>query len=219
MIIADIGGTHGNSLEYFRHAIDFAVPRRDNLWLKVQLFGEMNPAAVSNPVLDKGLFKTITDMAFDSGVVLFPSVFDYDSYDLADRSMPIKFAYSMRNSPMVAEALEDYKFLEVFVSRDWMSIGDLCGGISLLMPAPGQYPVLTELAIDKSWFESFDGISDHTLGTLQSEIAIDCGARWVEKHVKFNGFHNCPDAKFAITEEELSSLCEYDSKNSANRPS
>lgn len=210
MIIADLGSTHGNDIGYLRRAIDFAKGR-DNLMLKLQAFAPDSEAAKTNIALSPSVYNTVLDEAEYDGVTLFASAFD--NYGLTMCRPPyIKFAYPMRHSTLLKSVLGAHEYTKVFVTYDWLDT-PADGVTSLLMPAPGLYPVLHKLDILGSWFERFDGLSDHTISINQSLEAIDAGAMYIEKHVALEGAADCPDKLFAITELELEELCEYDSKN------
>ena len=204
-IICDLGGTHSGGSDHIKKALDLAkeVP---SVWLKAQLWSPNHPAAAVNPTLDWSTFERAYRYAQEIGVEFSASVFDKTSYEFLSGLRPkwIKFAYSMRDSPLVARAIGEGNY--VIVSKGWMDTDahiDTGAGLTLLMPCPGAYPVLTTLDVQPQWFQEFDGLSDHTLGAGMIKRAADCGCIILEKHVRFPGWGHCPDARFALDWELL----------------
>lgn len=210
MIVADIGSCHGNRLAYFERAI--AVAKDLRVQLKCQLFGK-DIATGGNVLLQTGIYVTATELAQHAGVPLFASIWSYADYDLA-RSVAkatgasiVKFAYSQRNNALIEQATRD--FATVYVSCQHLDLrNDDPPNLRRLLCIP-EYPVYGQPALDCCFPAPFYGFSDHTLGVVCSMYAFAKGAELVEKHVKFEGYADCPDAKFAIDEHELGKLVEY----------
>jgi len=204
-LILDIGGTH-NDLDYLKRAID-SVKEFPMIMLKAQLWDIGHPAGQTNPRLDWGTFEKAHRHARDMGVTFSASVFDGPSYEFLSGLGPawIKFAYSMRESPLLTRAIEDGN--DVIVSLGWMNNGRHTEGITrLLMPVPDTYPVLTRLDYSREWWGWFDGLSDHSVGIRQSVEAAGSGCQLLEKHVKFPGYASCPDAQFAVDWDRVKDL-------------
>jgi sialic acid synthase SpsE len=206
-IIADIGSTHGNSLAYFDRAIDVAADL--GVWLKCQLFGP-EVAVGGNIRLMPSIFRRAMDRAAHKDVVMFASVWRDEDYELLKSCScaHIKFAYSQRQSPLIARAIED--FVTVYVSGQHIDTVRNDRPMVNLLCIP-RYPVYEQLSFDEC-FPPFDGFSDHTLGIAQTVDAVNAGAQYIEKHVAFNGYIACPDAGFAIGERELKELVNAVSK-------
>lgn len=207
-VIADIGSTHGNDRKYLAHTIDVAA--KCGIDIKCQLFGP-EIAQGGNVMLSHDLFAWAHDRAAELGVEFFASVWREEDYALVKRvgCGAIKFAHSQRNSPMIEKALRE--FSTVYISGQHLDVypGSLLGSLSVvrLLCIP-QYPVYDLLSFE-GCFPPFDGFSDHTLGIQQSFDAVEEGARVLEKHVAFDGYHDCPDARFAIRERDLTELIGY----------
>lgn len=204
-IIADIGSCHGNRWKYFERAID--VAQAYGISLKCQLFGHEQVVG-GNIKLSPDLFSEAMDAAEDAGVEMFASVWgevDYYAARAESRSA-IKFAYSQRNNPLISKALEDFN--TVYISCQHLDLPEKDHTkVRRLLCLP-QYPVYQKLYLAEC-FPVFHGFSDHTLGIMQTCEAIARGAQCIEKHVKFEGYTDCPDAKFAIDEVQLERLVAY----------
>lgn len=196
-IILDIGSAHGSSLDYLKKAVD-SVASEPRIALKCQLWDKGNPASQKNPRLSYALFEGAYEYAKQAGVILSASVFDGDSYEFLAGLRPpwIKFAFSMRGSPLINRAKQDG--FTAIVSQEWLDT-PIPNVTEMLMPVPGAYPIMGSLAITTEWFDGrFHAMSDHTLGTRQSIRAAACGCKLLEKHVRWTGYEDSPDGRFAL---------------------
>ena len=57
-------------------------------------------------------------------------------------------------------------------------------------------------------FNVVPGLSDHTLGTTASVVAVSLGACVIEKHFTFSRADKGPDSEFSLEPEELTRLCQ-----------
>ena len=57
-------------------------------------------------------------------------------------------------------------------------------------------------------FNVVPGLSDHTLGTTASVVAVSLGACVIEKHFTFSRADKGPDSDFSMEPEELTRLCQ-----------
>lgn len=209
IIVADIGSCHGNDKAYFERAI--AVARGLGVQLKVQLFGP-DQAVGGNVHLHTLVYREASEIAAKRGVPMFSSVWTYGDYvaanDVANEygTSTIKFAYSQRNNLLIKSALDEFE--TVYVSSQHLDLrDDDPPNMKRLLCIP-QYPVYGAMCFEEC-FPPFYGFSDHTLGKEESFMAIANGAKLIEKHVKFKGYHDCPDAKFALDEAGLERLAKY----------
>lgn len=202
-VIAEVGSTHMGKMS---HCIESIQRAKDaGAWaVKFQLFpNEEKFTKSGNVYLSFEYFKECVEFSEKIGIACSASVF---SPELLKRLLEIKppfikFAYSQN------ELIDSLKGLsiasEIIVSTDHLGLSEKIRTFTKLLCIP-QYPVYSQLCFDEC-FPPFDGFSDHTLGINQSIEAARNGATIIEKHVTLRGAQ-CPDAKFAISYDELKNL-------------
>lgn len=201
-IIAEIGSTHNNKLEYCKEAIDRCLDMGVDA-IKFQLFPKEKKYLESGNIwLDPETYLEAADYARQNLLDCSASVFDEDSFDFLMRTYPpfIKFSYSKKDEiAWIQEAIEN---TEVIVSCDIMTDRSIPNGVTKLFCLPF-YPVYYKVQFDHL-FPRFDGFSDHTLGYDQTLEAVTMGAKIIEKHMKLD--HSdiiCPDSYFALAPHEM----------------
>jgi len=161
--------------------------------------------------LDWTYLPTLMDLGAKIGIEVFASVFDYTGAAWLKQcgAKSIKFSYS--KSDLLNENLIKniaLSFDHVYVSHDTMTPKILLEKyISLYCIA--EYPV--KYLIDfEGLFPRFDGFSSHTLGIKQDIVAINAGAKIIEKHFTLDDdYIQCPDHNFALRPAQLKQLCDY----------
>lgn len=208
-LIAELGSCHMGKLERIKEAIDRCKATGTISALKLQLFpNEEKYTSVGNVYLSPELFKIAFEYGKSVGFTVTASVFDMENYYFLRNLQPdfIKFAYSQNHQWWIRDCLA-HNF-EAIVSCDVMSEHLVDREATKLYCVP-LYPVPYELSFD-GLFPRFAGFSDHSLGIRQTQKAIDAGAQIIEKHIRL-GYEDetCPDARFAVTIEELGGLNVY----------
>jgi N-acetylneuraminate synthase len=74
-------------------------------------------------------------------------------------------------------------------------------------PAPIEQANLAQIKELGQHFDAVPGLSDHTLGTTASVVAVALGACFIEKHFILNRDDGGPDSGFSIEPDELEHLC------------
>lgn len=208
LLVGDPGSTHNGSLERCYDLIGIGADAGLDA-VKFQCIPQ-GPEQGNAPCP----FWRVSDLADlvaageSRGVKVFASVFDEAGLALLmAASVPwVKFAYSMRDSVLIAEAVD--VFDRVFVSGSIMSPGYQHPKVERLYveTVHGEpcYPVTWQLA---PWYairnRDFVGLSDHSLTPWNADQAITGGAEIIEVH--YRGDWECPypDARFAQTPGEL----------------
>ena len=220
-LIAELGSCHMGKIERIREAIDRCKASGIDA-LKLQLFPNEAPYVPTNIYLPPEMFIDAFTYGLEKGVDVSASCFDRASFDFLMNCRPkfIKFAYSKKT---MAEEINITlgSEIETIVSCDVMTDHLVHDNATKLYCIP-EYPVRYEVAFDELFKDRvvlkprgggyelgprFDGFSDHTLGVRQTKRAIEAGAKVIEKHVRL-GYEDetCPDARFAVTIEELASV-------------
>jgi len=201
-IIAEIGSTHDGKLANCMKAIGCAAEAgvQD---VKFQLL-EKEHAKNGNVSICPSWLPELVKYGRSSDVNVFASAWSLQSIvALADSgATSIKFAYSARLEQGLIDTAQTH-FKEVIVSSDVMT-GPLPGVINLFCIP--QYPVYFKVDFAEIFNAGFDGFSDHTLGINQTIDAIRAGARIIEKHVCQCPGSKCPDARFAISWDQVKLL-------------
>jgi len=207
-IIAEVGSTHGGRLELCKRAVDICVELKVDA-VKFQLFPNKAPFVGSGNVwLPPDIFLETVEYAHEQNMQCSASVFDEDSFEFLLSTSPdfIKFAYSKKDRlDWIKDTLSNG--YEAIVSCDVMTEASLPKHANLkkLLCIP-QYPVYFQVAFD-ALFPRFDGFSDHTLGFEQSLLAMDAGAKILEKHIKLSANDSsCPDSHFSLSPAELATM-------------
>ena len=74
-------------------------------------------------------------------------------------------------------------------------------------PAPMEQANIHQMLELSRRFGTLPGLSDHTLGTTASVVAVALGACVIEKHFTLSREEKGPDCEFSIEPEELERLC------------
>jgi len=207
-IIADPGSTHFGDLnaciEHIRQAAKYS------LWgVKFQLCEEKNG---NKPIKPEWLRKLV-DIGDEVGVEVFASVWNEEGLQTVFDAgcFSVKFAYSMRMSPLIFHAKQ--LFHRVFVTRsimDYFVDADTNNLWTVTDNGGALYPVVHPVTHTKAMYRRFDGFSCHALD-VRGEIkrARKAGCEWFEFHSRL-GFANdfdVPDGRFASTYREA--LCAF----------
>ena len=202
-IIAEIGSTHDGKKDECLNAIKSAadVGIHD---VKFQLLEDYHLKSGNIP-LSKDWLPDLIEYGNENRVNVFASCWSSSSLNTLKMAgaKTVKIAYSANeNIDLVTEAC--YLFTEVIISGDIMHYV----GIGIDLFCIPQYPIYHKINFD-GLFPPFHGFSDHTLGIRQSMKAITEGARIIEKHVCQCPNSPCPDAKFAISWDQMKSLVKF----------
>lgn len=214
-VCLDPGSTHDGDLHKAMRLIEIAAATGSDA-IKFQL---LSPAECKggNISISWEWFPELIAHGKTKGIEVFASVFDRSGWDYVIQCgcKSVKLSYSQ------AYKLPEYPHktpLENFyVSQDVMSPElSLTPIIPRKAPPPDMklirlyclplYPV--PYVVDfEGLFPRFDGFSDHTLGIAQTVRAVDAGAKIIEKHFKGDWASNCPDAKFALSPQDVETMC------------
>lgn len=169
--------------------------------------------------------KQLFDVAREEGLVCFSSPFDIAAVDfLEELNVPIyKIAsFEITDIPLIEYVASKGK--PIIISTGIASIEDIELAIETckkegnnditILKCTSQYPakhedanLLTIPDIEKR-FNVKSGLSDHTLGTEASVIAVALGASVIEKHLILNKSIGGPDAHFSLDETEFKQMVE-----------
>lgn len=197
--IAEIGSTHMGKEDYVKASIEAASEAGFSA-VKFQLFPNKEEYTHTGNVHMSGhLFEIAYKFANEWGIDCSASVFGENEFQFLKQFVPpfIKLAYSkQKNRSWIEECID--ASIDAIVSCDFMTIDAVPNRATKLYCVP-QYPVVYELAFD-GVFPKFDGFSDHTIGFRQTSIAVEEGAKVIEKHVSIQRKDiKCPDYRFAAT--------------------
>ena len=200
-IIADIGSCMGARLDRCLDAIRLCKDLGVSV-VKFQMFYGEKYTKVGNIELPRDLWPQMVEFAQEIEMPITASAFDFGAVDLLNRSpVPfIKFSYGNRFKDAWFEQSEK----QVMVSCDPLSYRSVPKEALKLYCIP-EYPVRYQVDFD-TLFPKFDGFSDHTMGIRQSVVAHNCGATWIEKHLKLDPEIGCPDEAFAIDARQMDQL-------------
>ena len=120
---------------------------------------------------------------------------------VARTGKPIIMSTGMASKEEIAEAVDSAR-----------SAG--CNKLILLhcissYPTPIDQANLRQVAELGVQFDVVTGLSDHTLGTTASVVAVALGACVIEKHFTLSRLDKGPDSDFSIEPDELRRLCQY----------
>jgi sialic acid synthase SpsE len=215
-IVVDPGSGHSGELE---KAIDIISMSKEvgADAVKFQLFTDLPP----NKPLPYEMMPTLTEFGNHIGIEVFASVWDRKGLDTLIKCgcKSVKFAYSQRNSDLIEPAIKSFENVYVSFFYYESQMADLkkmgTAAIKFLLCVP-TYPNFFIVKFDSVFPERFFGFSDHSLGVTDSVLAIQSGARLIEKHVKFDckifSSEN-PDSFHSIDYNDLSTLVQYCNTN------
>jgi N-acetylneuraminate synthase/N,N'-diacetyllegionaminate synthase len=174
--------------------------------LKFQLFpNEYTYTSVGNKWLDPDIFLQCFEKGKEIGLPVSASVFGLNEFLFLKSLKPefIKFSYGNKDKIFMIEATIA-EGIEAIISSDVMTKPNYPEATHLYCLPIYPVPYVVDFT---GLFPLFDGFSDHTMGINQTFKAVNAGAKVIEKHVRLDYETNCPDAKFAVTFEELKKLC------------
>lgn len=210
-IVFDVGSTWMGKMEYAQKAIELAKEAKADC-IKFQLFKGKEYLDAGN--IEMG-FEQFGDLYQYGKTIDFPvaaSVFNTEAYEFVlkyEDIHHIKFAYSMRKNPMVLSSLHIGR--RTVVTTNIHDSYDLPNQENLikLITAPrckqaDEYAILTKMNFDGLFPKRFQGLSDHSLGYLEAQSAVQHKAIWIEKHINlgYSDCINCPDGRFSLDPQE-----------------
>src|SRR5580765_1085356 len=211
VIVYDAGSTWMGKMEYGYKLIDLAKEARADA-IKFQLFEGQEFIDAGNIPLRYDQFEDFYKYGLTVGMPVAASVFNKTAFEFIT-SIPdmhhIKFAYSMRHSPLVRGAINLGKRTVVTTNiHDSVNLPN-ADNLIKLCTAPrckhaDEYAILSKMNFDGLFPNRFQGFSDHSLGYLEAQSAVQHKAHWIEKHISlgFSDTYDCPDGRFALRGEE-----------------
>lgn len=211
-IIAEAGSTHDGEKKKALELIEIARECGADA-IKFQLLTQKELKGTGNVELNWDWFPDLIDWGNKHDIEVFASVFDVDGAKWLKhcKCKSIKFAYSRHilfnglEKNAIDWGVNFSDFEKIYLSTDIMS-GLRQNAVNLYCIPLYPIPYIIDF---ENIFPLFDGFSSHCLGIKQDVLAIDMGAKYVEKHFQGPWNSNTPDAKFAIRPEELRDLCKY----------
>lgn len=163
------------------------------------------------------------------GITIFSTPFDETAVDLLEKlnTPAYKIAsFEIVDLPLIRYAAKTGK--PIIISTGMASEEEIneavitvkeagCKELILLhcissYPAPIDQANIKQVANLAKRFNIITGLSDHTLGTTASVVAIAQGATVIEKHFTLSRKDKGPDSEFSLEPEDLKKLC-IDAKN------
>lgn len=157
------------------------------------------------------------------GIEWFSSAFDFESADFLETCGVSAFkvaSFELVDTPLIHHLAA--KGRPIFLSTGMATLGEIdeavvaarsagCREIALLRCNSGYPAVLSEMdlasipTMAKLWSLPI-GLSDHTLTSTTSAVAVALGATFVEKHVTLDRSLGGPDAAFSLEPSEVAEL-------------
>jgi hypothetical protein len=203
ILIADIGSTHMGSFAQAEYACRWLLDH--GIRPKLQFCPATN-GNIPAPM------EWLSDLA---KYHCSASVWDDCGYRTVKASSRwIKFAYSQRNSPLIARALASDQIDEVFITRNIMeqkiwAYPKIKWLYTYEVNGTPVYPVTSAIDHHGLYPDKCDGFSSHCIDILQMVHAHMCHATVLEFHVCFNKTATCPDAQFGLSEAQVEALLTY----------
>ena len=119
---------------------------------------------------------------------------------IAKTGKPIIMSTGMASEAEIAEAVETARQSGC---RDLVLLHCISS-----YPTPINQANIRQVAELGRRFNVVPGLSDHTLGTTASVVAVSLGACVIEKHFTFSRADKGPDSDFSMEPEELTRLCQ-----------
>ena len=119
---------------------------------------------------------------------------------IAKTGKPIIMSTGMASEAEIAEAVETARQSGC---RDLVLLHCISS-----YPTPINQANIRQVAELGRRFNVVPGLSDHTLGTTASVVAVSLGACVIEKHFTFSRADKGPDSEFSLEPEELTRLCQ-----------
>ena len=209
--MADAGSCHLGKRAYAEKLIDVGKECGVDV-VKFQLFGKAYTEG-GNIELPHELFKDLYNYGKTIGMPVTASVFDEKALELliVMDVHHIKLGYSKRKQyGWIDGALNIGK--KVVVTTNIHDAFDLPKHENLikLITQPrckhaDEYAIVTKMHFEGLFDSRFEGFSDHSLGYMESSLAVSHGATWIEKHFRLDD-EECdrvPDGRFALTPKQL----------------
>jgi len=211
-LIMDPGSIYNEDNRYAQEFI--ALAKEAGVWLKPQLLPASEAEGTPNLPFDFESAPWMFELAREEGVTLVGSVWNEEGLRTlrACGVENIKFSFSQRkNLDLIHEACNEPAFKRVFVSGDlfdtpWVENPKI---IRLYCPSVGGVPLYPQpfLVDMDGLFDTFDGLSDHSLGWSQTRQAMHRGARYVEFHARLEHKSATADALFARSPQSVLDFC------------
>lgn len=168
--------------------------------------------------------QTLFEHARKRGITVFSTPFDETAVDLLEQldAPAYKIAsFELVDLPLIRYVARTGKPMimstgmasEAEVEEAVVAVRD-CGCKDLVLlhcissyPTPIQQANLRRMTALSKRFGTLPGLSDHTLGTTASVVAVALGACVIEKHFTLNREHKGPDSEFSLEPDELRRLC------------
>ncbi len=213
-IIADPGSTWMGKKKYGCELIDVAKEAKCDA-IKFQLFEGEAYRQSGNIELPMDLFTEFYQYGKQIGFPVTASVFDAKRLEflMTKEVHHIKFGYSQRYEKSIQGLLKTgYRVVVTLNYWDSFQIENNPQLIKLytqIEEGKTCYPALKENNFEGLFPHIFQGFSDHSLGNLQAQKAVQDGAMWIEKHLTldYNDCLDCPDSKFALTPKQMKDFC------------
>lgn len=217
IVVVDPGSTHLKRRDLAEKLIDTAKKAKASC-IKFQLFKGEEYTDDGNIELPLDMFKDLYNYGKSIGIPVTASCFNLQAFELlmSLEVHHIKIAYSKRKRlDWIRGALSIGK--RVVVTTNLHDSYDLPEHENLikLVTQPrckhaDEYSVLTKMNFDGLFTHGdkkgqFQGFSDHSLGYLEAQSAVQHGAIWVEKHLRLNDSicSEVPDGRFALNPQQM----------------
>ena len=223
-IICDPGSTHAGKKQYAFELIETAAEAGADC-VKFQMFQGTKFVEAGNIPMPYDWMPELVQHGKKIGIAVTASVFDNRSLELLlTLDVPfIKFSYSRKNdvdqigavlrlgrrvlsSTDVFSALpNDRNLIKMFVHE--------VNGCAV-------YPSYFQMNYQGLFPGRFQGFSDHTLGVTEALKARAVGCEYFEKHIRldYDDAKECPDAKFALTGQEMADYVQAIREAKATQP-
>lgn len=167
--------------------------------------------------------KELFQVAHEEGLICFSTPFDFTAVDfLEELNIPVyKIAsFEIQDIPLIEYVASKGKPVimstGIATEDDIQLAVDTCRKVGnndiILLKCTSSYPAPIELAnlktmVDmKKKFDTFVGLSDHTMGNIVPIVATSLGAKVIEKHFILNKSVGGPDSEFSMDLEEFSAM-------------
>jgi pseudaminic acid synthase len=155
---------------------------------------------------------TLFSSPFDHSAVDFLETFDAPAYKIASPELidlPLIRRVSRTGKPVImstgASTLDEISEA-VVAAREAGATDLILLHCTAAYPAPPNEANLASIAALANRFNVISGLSDHTMGTLISSIAIALGASFIEKHFTLSRADGGVDSAFSLEPQEMAEL-------------
>lgn len=169
--------------------------------------------------------RSLFEYAKNIGITIFSTPFDESAVDLLESlnvpaykiasfeatDLPLIRYVAGKGKPMIISTgmCSEHEIEEAVIAAREGGCSDL-----ILLhcissyPAPIEQANLMQMQGLAKRFNTIPGLSDHTLGTTASVVAVALGACVIEKHFTLSRDDKGPDSEFSLEPAELKQLCE-----------